>query len=93
VGVQLPLPPLQTKNAVMSAFLDQVVSAKKAETEIEVFWSPEDEVWIANHEDLEINAFGDTQPEALRELATAMELYREQEEVYPGIEDVFSDLT
>jgi predicted RNase H-like HicB family nuclease len=45
---------------------------------IVVFWSDEDGVWIANAPDLEhCSAHGATPEEAVRELATAMELWIE----------------
>jgi predicted RNase H-like HicB family nuclease len=45
---------------------------------IVVFWSEEDRVWIANAPDLEhCSAHGATPEEAVRELATAMELWIE----------------
>ena len=43
-----------------------------------VFWSDEDGVWIANAPDLkQCSAHGATPEEAVRELATAMELWIE----------------
>lgn len=44
--------------------------------EIDIFWSKEDEGYIANVPDLEYcSAFGETYEEALREVRVAMELH------------------
>jgi predicted RNase H-like HicB family nuclease len=45
---------------------------------IDIFWSDEDESWVANVPDLKYcSAFGDTRAEALREVEIAMELWLE----------------
>jgi predicted RNase H-like HicB family nuclease len=45
---------------------------------INVFWSPEDDAWIADVPDLPgCSAFGDTPEEAVRELKIAQELWLE----------------
>jgi predicted RNase H-like HicB family nuclease len=45
---------------------------------INVFWSDEDDCWVANVPDLEpCSAFGDTAQEALAEVEIAMELWLE----------------
>lgn len=45
---------------------------------IDLFWSEEDEAWIANIRDSSISAVAETQADALRELAVVMEALAEE---------------
>ena len=45
---------------------------------VDIFWSDEDDCWVANVPDLEYcSAFGDTRAEALREVEVAIQLWLE----------------
>ena len=52
---------------------------KEHKQDIRLFWSPQEEAWITES-DKGVDAFADSIPDALRELATAIELHEELEE-------------
>jgi len=60
------------------------------EMKVNLFWSSEDECWIAEFPEYSINTFGNSPSDALRGLGTVLELYMDSCENHP-IQDTLNN--